>query len=148
VQKQLSETTPDSSTNEYQLPLSSQSSDLGKKSSTISTEPGIEYENESPFIFQIIPNQILVPECWIATRRFIFTYSSSRARLKNANIVSKLAIWKINALIFILVSIVESTIIFQTDVPNTRNYKSKEPLWVDDFLAMVINSQEDISVIP
>jgi hypothetical protein len=26
--------------------------------------------------------------------------------------------------------------------------KSKEPLWVDDFLAMVINSQEDISVIP
>jgi hypothetical protein len=25
--------------------------------------------------------------------------------------------------------------------------KSKEPLWVDDFLAMVINRQEDISVI-
>jgi hypothetical protein len=74
----------------------------------------------SPFIIRITPNQ--------SSSRLLDFYKKVhthmlqlKSRFINVNIVSELATWKISALIFILASIVENTIIIQIDVLTTRN---------------------------
>jgi hypothetical protein len=87
-----------------------QSSDLGKKSETISTEHVSDMKRKLPFIFQIIPNQSSSKVLDSFKKVHIHLLQFKR-RFLNANIVIELATWRINVLIFILVSIVESIII-------------------------------------
>ena len=106
--------------NTFNFLFPSQSSNLGKKSETISIEHISDMKMKLPFIFQIIPNQSSSKVLDFFKKDHIHLLQF-KSRFLNANIVIKLATWRINVLIFILVSIVESIIILQIQVPKIRN---------------------------
>jgi len=118
----------------------SQSSYLGKKSGTTSTKPISDMKRKWPFIILIIPNRssFRVLDYFKKVHIHLLQFKS---RFINANIISELATWKIGVLIVILLSIVDNTIIIQTDVPNTRNLQ--EEVWKEDLLFIFHGWEED-----
>ena len=106
--------------NKFNFLFHNQSSELGNKSETISIEHVSGMKTKLPFIFQIIPNQSN-SGVLDSFKKFYIHMLQFKSIFLYSNIVIKLAIWKNIVLNFILVSIVESIIILQTDVPNARN---------------------------
>jgi hypothetical protein len=110
---------------------------------------GIRYENEVTFhIPDLIHQTDPILKCWIASREFIFTYSSSR---KYSDMETFLASGTYERSVFqssSLQAFWKTQSSFRQILQPQEICKSKEPLWVDDFLEMVINNQEYISVIP
>ena len=107
---------------QFNLHFLSPSSDLGKSLSTTSTKLVLDMTRMCPFIFQTTqsPSDFKVPDSCMTVHLQLFQILfHNNNRLRNANTVIELAIWKITVLIFIHASTVVDTLILQTDASDT-----------------------------
>jgi hypothetical protein len=123
------------------------SSDLGKKSGRTSIEHVSDMKRMSPFIIQITPNRS-VPSVGLLQE------SSHSPALVQEQILICQHCQRVGHIEDQCFDLHPCEHCGKHNHHSKRCFKrkttckSKEPLWVDGFLVMVINSQEDMSVIP
>jgi hypothetical protein len=111
----------------FKILFPSPSSDLGKKSTTTSTEQDLDMTRKLPFIFPIIPNQSS-SKVLDSFKKFQLHLFQFNIKMLNANIAIELVTWRINVLISILANIVASITILQTMFNTEETCKIEDSL--------------------